>query len=262
MRTSSNISEILAVQKDEFERNIHYKQGWAIAVKVFYDYKREKLFNNTTPDSITQTVPEEYHIAIIAYTLNEPLVYKFNNDTRKVCSGTDIDIYEWKSYFKLLQLAIQTLGSQEDRWNAKHRFLYSGAGPRYNVKEGQILTFQHFISTSATLIIAENLTNQTLFEFQGFFNGSAMTIRDHSYYEFEEETLFLPMQMFRVDSIHEGIYYTRYVLLKHTLPPPSNDQSATKLKSTLLQSSMSNSSVYATSFLISVFFSSMMLLVI
>lgn len=233
MRTSSNISEILAVQEKEFEINTHYKQGWTTAVKLFYDSKREKIFNNTTPDSITQTVPEEYHIAIIAYTLDKPsMYYEFNKDTREVCSGTDIDMYEWKSYFKLLQLAIQSLGSQEDRWSDKKRFVYRGEIHEYNLKEGQILAFQYFISTSVALITAEAFSRETLFEFQGLYNGTAMEIGTHSIFENEKETLFSPMQVFRVDSIHVGSYYTRYVLVKHTLTPSNNDETTTSTSTT------------------------------
>ncbi|ODM91150.1 NAD(P)(+)--arginine ADP-ribosyltransferase 2 [Orchesella cincta] len=218
MRTTSNITELLALQEEEFETNQDYKYGWARAVEIFNETKREKIFANTSPDSIVRKVPEEYHIAVVAYTLSA-LYSQFNRDTREVCSGTDIDQYTWKSYFKILQLAIETLG-REERWRDNNRFLYRGASIEYVLKEDQVIAFQHFISTSAALTTAENFAGKSLFEFEGFYNGTAMAVWDHSYYEHEKEVLFSPLQVFRVDSIHVGTHYTRYVLVKHETPAP------------------------------------------
>ncbi|CAL8069577.1 unnamed protein product [Orchesella dallaii] len=220
MRTTSNITELLALQEEEFQINQQYKLGWLRAAEIFNASKRDKIFGNTSADSIVRTVPEEYHIAVVGYTLNS-LYSEFNKDTREVCSGTDIDNYSWKSYFKLLQLAIETLGSQEERWRDSKRFLYRGASHEYVLNEDQVVAFQHFVSTSAALTTAENFAGKTLFEFEGYYNGTAMAVWDHSYYEFEREVLFSPLQVFRVDSIHVGSHYTRYVLVKHQETPTS-----------------------------------------
>lgn len=223
-RTSSNITEILALQQEEFKVNKAYEEGWNAAVAYFNDSKRAKIYNGTSRHSIVRKVPVEYHIALISYTLGEPAMYaEFNKDTREICSGNHIDNFKWKSYFKLLQLAVETLGSQEARWMDNRRFLYRGASKKFAVKEGQVLAFQHFISTSSALTSAENFAGASLFEFQGLYNGTAMAIWDHSYYEHEEEVLFSPLQVFQVDSIHIGNHYTRYVLVKHEMEKPCND---------------------------------------
>ncbi|CAL8069585.1 unnamed protein product [Orchesella dallaii] len=216
MKASSNITELLEIQQKEFEENLSYKYGWERAESSFNSYKRDELYNISSPDSIVRQVPEEYHIAIIAYTGS--MYSSFNKATREVCSGKDIDGYKWMSYFKLLQLAIESLGTQEEKWRDNQRFLYRGASPEYVLKEGQVIAFQHFVSTSVALRVAENFAEKSLFEFQGLYNGTAMAVWDHSYFVTEKEYLFSPLQTFRVDSIHVGKHYTRYVLVKNERP--------------------------------------------
>lgn len=80
---------------------------------------------------------------------------------------------------------------------------------------GQILAFQQFVSTSTSLKVAENFAEQTLFEMEGPFRGTTMSIRHHSYYEGEEEVIFSPLQVYRVDSKHVGKHYVRYVLMAY-----------------------------------------------
>ncbi|ODM91153.1 NAD(P)(+)--arginine ADP-ribosyltransferase 2 [Orchesella cincta] len=223
MRTSSNLTELLELQQEEFEINENYKNAWESAANNFNSTKREMLYNTSAPDSIVRQVPDEYHIAIIAYT--GWLFGQFNRETREVCSGLDIDRYMWKSYFKFLQLAIETLGTEEERWRDNRRFLYRGATRKYDLKEGQVIAFQHFVSTSVALTIAENFSGRkTVFEFQGLYNGTAMAVWDHSYFVSEKEYLFSPLQVFEVDSVHVGNFYTRYVLVKHELPAPCDKQ--------------------------------------
>ncbi|CAL8069593.1 unnamed protein product [Orchesella dallaii] len=233
-KISSNITEILTVQKEEFQQNELYENGWKVAVEKFYvEGIKERVFNNTSPDSIVHKVPVEYHIALVAFTLSSPPLHVgFNKDTRDICSGTDIGNYQWKSYFKLLHLAIETLGTQVDKWVDRNRFLYRGSNLAFHLEEGQILAFQQFSSSSVSLGVAEifaengNATNfRTIFEYQGFYNGTAVALWDHSDYPWEMEVLFTPIQAFQVDSVHVGIHYTRYVLIKHEEPsrPDYND---------------------------------------
>lgn len=226
MRVTSNITEILALQWEEFEINVHYKVGWDAALKMFNNGQKDLIFSNTSSDSIARRVHEAYHIALIAYTLdgNHSLYAQFNRDTLAVCSGPDIDSYPWKSYFKLLQIAIETLGTKEARWTYNKRFLYRGAKQDFVLKENQTLAFQHFVSTSATLLSAEYFAGKTLFEFHGFYDGAAMAVWDHAYFPGEQEVLFSPLQAFRVDSIHVGRHYTRYVLVKHEISVPCDDK--------------------------------------
>ncbi|ODM91152.1 NAD(P)(+)--arginine ADP-ribosyltransferase 2 [Orchesella cincta] len=227
-KTSSNITEILAVQKEEFKENLLYETGWETAIDLFDEYIKPQIFNNTSPDSIVRQVPEEYHIALVAYTISSPPMYwGFNKDTREVCSGNDIGNYKWLSFFKILQLAVETLGTQVDKWVDRNRFLYRGSGIAFDLEEGQILAFQQFSSTSVSLKMAEffaeaetenNATSssyRTVFEYQGFYNGTAVALWDHSYYPGEQEVLFSPLQVFRVDSVHVGNHYRRYVLVHH-----------------------------------------------
>ncbi|CAL8069583.1 unnamed protein product [Orchesella dallaii] len=224
LRTSSNIRELLELQQKEFEENYSYKAGWERAALSFNSSKREELYNTSSPDSIVRQVPEEYHIAIIAYTGS--MYSSFNKATREVCSGKDIDGYKWISYFKLLQLAVETLGTQEEKWRDNQRFLYRGASPEYVLKEGQVIAFQHFVSTSVALKVAENFAGKSLFEFQGLYNGTAMAVWDHSFFVSEKEYLFSPLQTFQVDSIHVGKHYTRYVLVKNEQQVISNLQTS------------------------------------
>ncbi|CAL8069589.1 unnamed protein product [Orchesella dallaii] len=222
MRTSSNITELLELQQKEFEENLSYKYGWENAESYFNSTIRDELYNISSNDSIVRQVPEEYHIAIIAYTGSTYV--PFNQATREVCSGNDIDDYQWKSYFKLLQLAVETLGTQEEKWRDNRRFLYRGAKLEFILEEGQVIAFQHFVSTSVALRVAEGFAGESLFEFQGLYNGTAMAVWDHSYYVTEQEYLFSPLQTFRVDSIHVGRHYTRYVLVKNEQQVISNLQ--------------------------------------
>lgn len=50
---------------------------------------------------------------------------------------------------------------------------------------------------------------------EGPFYGTTMSIRHHSYFDHEEEVIFSPLQVYKVDSKHEGKYYTRYVLVAY-----------------------------------------------
>ncbi|CAL8069579.1 unnamed protein product [Orchesella dallaii] len=217
MRSSSNITELLELQQEEFEINLNYKYGWGNATEKFNSTLRERIYSILSNDSIVRQVPEEYHIAIIAYTGS--MYEQFNTDTKEVCSGKDIDGYKWKSFFKLLQLAIETLGTHEEKWRDSHKFIYRGVPIKFVLKEGQVIAFQQFVSATASLKEAQRSSSRkALFEFQGLYNGTAMSVWDHWNLTSKKEYLFSPLQTFRVDSIHFGYYYTRYVLVKHEMP--------------------------------------------
>jgi len=219
-KTTSNITELRLLQAKEFEKNEVYKTGWETAVGLFDDQKKKKIYKGFSTKSAVRTVPDEYHIALIAYTLAFPSVYSdFNKKTREVCSGKDVDAYDYQSYFKLLLLAIEYLGA-EMKFKSANRFLYRGVSSKFALEVGQVLAFQHFQSTSSSLMIAEDFAGKTLFEIQGKFD-TAVSIRDHSRFQHEDEILFSPFQVYEVQSKHEGKYYTRYVLIAHELPRSS-----------------------------------------
>lgn len=78
----------------------------------------------------------------------------------------------------------------------------------YIFQIGQILAFQQFVSTSTSLKVAEDFSEQTIFEMEGPFLGTTMSIRHHSYFPSEEEVIFSPFQVYKVDSKHIGTHYT------------------------------------------------------
>ncbi|CAL8069591.1 unnamed protein product [Orchesella dallaii] len=219
-QTTSNITQLLELQKKEFKVNKHYASGWNHSEFVFNSTKRDELYKIGGDDSIVQKVPEEYHIAIIAYT--DFISRQFNKDTREVCSGTDVENYKWKSYFKLLQLAIETLGTEVERWRDNSQTLYRGVSLGFELKEDQVVTFQHFISTSTSLEVAEEYANgSSVFEFHGIYDGMAMAVSDHSMNEYEKEYLLSPLQAFRVEKVEAGDKdnrtYSRYVMVQYEL---------------------------------------------
>lgn len=123
----------------EFELNEEYKEGWAAGAQLYNSSKRWDLFENVTQNSTTLLVPEEYHIALIAYTLQTPtaMYADFNKKTREVCSGKDVGDFHYKTYFKLLLLAIQALG-KETKFKSADRFLYRGVGSFFKLEVKQM----------------------------------------------------------------------------------------------------------------------------
>jgi len=112
--TSSNLTELLEIQQEEFSSNSIYQSGWERATEIFNSstrYQLEQKYGNDS--SIILDVPEEYHIALIAYTMQWPALYSdFNEQTRVLCSHQDIVSFKYKSYFKILELAIESLGTK------------------------------------------------------------------------------------------------------------------------------------------------------
>lgn len=119
-QTTSNMTELRVLQQFEFNTNLtYYREGWEHATRMYNESKKSQIFAAFANSSVILNAPEEYHIALIAYS--GPYIYSdFNDKTRALCSGLDIDNYEYKSFFKLLELAIEHLGPEIERLTSNY----------------------------------------------------------------------------------------------------------------------------------------------
>lgn len=109
-QTSSNITQLLKLQEEEMKANTHYKEGWEYAKDVYKESKKDEIRQMYGKYPTIVQAPDSLHIALIAYSGS--MYYDFNSRTREICSGMDIDGYQYKSFFKLLYLATETLGPE------------------------------------------------------------------------------------------------------------------------------------------------------
>jgi hypothetical protein len=196
----SDIVNLRILLKNELESNPIYEQTWGNATEMFQQRKADLVHPGF------ELIPDEYHIALIAYTMSDtpanmtPLYSDFNKKTRDLCRETENKNYPYKSLFKLLSLAIESL-SKDPQFQMDKPAYYRGASFQFALTEGQVIAFQSFTSTSIDMGKAiEYSRNVTFFEFQGPIPHS-IYVKHHSKFPEEEEVLVSPFVTYKVDKI-------------------------------------------------------------
>ena len=177
--------------KAELAANSEYDQAWRAARKK-YDCNSAKY---------SKQVPEECHLALICYTLEQPPLYKdFNRRCRNLTPATWED-FPYKSLWYLLTRALPKIAGQP---KDPGRY-YRGVGVHFSVdfsqfEKGNLIMFKSFTSTSVSKKVALDFigeTGGTLIEFQNK-PLAGKGIKLHSAFSYEEEVLLWPWSSYQV----------------------------------------------------------------
>jgi len=214
----SDITALRAILDNELNTTPRYKTAWNEA-KIIFQQRRSNLVNPGF-----EWIPEEYHIALIAYTLSQTPAWPdtafysdFNKQTRELCltklnCAQQMADYPFKSAFKLISLAIDAL-SFDPKFQVVKPQYFRGASFPFALCEGQEIEFQSFTSTSINKLKAEEYSkNVTFFEFHGPPMPKSIYLKYHSGFPEEEEVLVSPLTTFVVDKIDFSNAYVKYVL--------------------------------------------------
>jgi len=213
--TPDGLPELKSLQQKEFSKSPKYNRAWNEAIKIYNTNN-----NPSFPSIYNSSQPVEYHIALIAYTLNEPNFYvDFNSATRNLESASDFDFYPFKSFFKLLLLATINVSGKPTTIPSGQK-LYRGVTGRIdNAEVGNTVVFQHFVSTSRIEGVTDTFFQKPsngakiLFVLENIQSDKMYTCLDeHSPYD-EQEVLVCPYENYLIEKI-EVKNKKRYIYLK------------------------------------------------
>lgn len=191
----NELPKILEVQKKEFAEKTNYKKAWDAAVKILEKKRKSgalKKDNN----------PDEYHIALIAYTLESPNLYgDFNKQTRTLYTKFAIEKYPYKSFFKLLMLAVDNVKGKPETIK-DGTLLYRGCkGQVKDAAIGKYILFQHYVSTSLKSSTAEAFGADVVFIISTVAKAKHIGLEAHSMMLDEQEVLFWPFEDYLITDI-------------------------------------------------------------
>lgn len=212
----ADISELRRLQQEEFSKNNLYKQGWDIAMKELCEKRK-----NLNLKSVQQMhYPDEYHIALICYTLEKPDVYgEFNRQTRNVKEREDLDRYHYKTFFIFLLKSIKEMRGCPTQ---PPHMLYRGCSVKFsNATPGQYIIFQQYTSTSSSETVAVEFAGEgTLFEIHGCVRN-VVGMDHHTVFPKENEFVIWPFEVFEIQRVITELNITRIILQALSSPRSS-----------------------------------------
>ncbi|XP_053564771.1 ecto-ADP-ribosyltransferase 3-like isoform X2 [Bombina bombina] len=163
--------------------NEQFLAAWDTAADEWSDIKEDI----NLPDDFS----DEYGIAIIVYTMEEPVqIYRQFNGNLSI-AGKSRDFYMKNFHFKALHFyltrALQKLAPECKEFYRTYR----GTSLLYN-EVSQVLRFGHFASSSSNKTIAEGFGTHTVFE---ILTCLGVYIEEFSFYE-EQEMLIPVTELF------------------------------------------------------------------
>ncbi|KAG4071692.1 hypothetical protein HA402_011846 [Bradysia odoriphaga] len=189
-----DLHKLLEVQKKEFAEKTNYKTAWDAAVKILgAKRKTGQLKKDHNPD--------EYHIALIAYTLETPNLYSdFNMQTRTLYTKFGIEKYPYKSFFKFLMLAVEHVKGKPETIK-DGTLLYRGCkGQVKDAAVGKYILFQHYVSTSLKSSTATAFGADVEFVISTVAKAKHIGLEAHSTLN-EQEVLFWPFEDYLITDI-------------------------------------------------------------
>ncbi|KAG4078919.1 hypothetical protein HA402_005579 [Bradysia odoriphaga] len=196
---TKNIDEIRGLQHNEFAKKTSYRKAWETATHLY----QQKLKSGKLK---ADGNPEEYHIALIAYTLASPKLYQeFNLATRSLLHEHDFNAYPFKTLFSLLNLAVQHVKGEPETLTSSAKVYRGCQGELSNAKKGQHVIFQHFLSTSAKEDIAQAFGSNVVFVISGGSKSKYVRMDAHSaMIKNEHEVLFSPLELYEITSVKKS----------------------------------------------------------
>ncbi|NXS66142.1 NARE ribosyltransferase, partial [Pandion haliaetus] len=178
------------LNRTEFANNSVYAKAWTLAATEWWS-RRGRI------PQLPALRPEQ-GVALLAYTLSEPLHLVFNTAVRE--AGRSRDEYLGAFHFKVLHFllseALRTLRDAQPR--RCHRVYRGVRNIRFTARHHQRVRFGHFTSTS--------LRNESTLPFgqDTFFSVDTcygVPIRNFSFFPTEEEVLIPPFEIFEVTNV-------------------------------------------------------------
>jgi len=190
-----------------------YAHTWNKAKKQFDSKKAANIFQPYFYNKFGKAFPaDDFHIAIIAYTMEAPLYHEFNEKARDLTEDTFPD-FPFKSLWYLLGFAVPQLENDklEDTvklYRGMKDFQYPEKDLKQAIKAGvPIVLGSSFLSTSKIKECAMAFTSQggqstkkCLITFHGKPNYGN-NIKHHSAFAYEEEVLLCPWSQWIVSDV-------------------------------------------------------------
>jgi len=196
----SDIASLEEILKAELAGSEAYQAAWAEGTRIFEE-RRETLVDPEDKD-----IPDEYHIALIAYTCHDtpadwPFYSQFNGATRDLRTEADVSRYPYKSFFQFLYLGIIRLNPKPKFQPPIETELYRGLSIRQEFDLYSWITFQQFTSLTRSREVAETYAEgMTLFVFEPVtLTSTGINMHLHSKFPGEEEILVTPTQVYQVN---------------------------------------------------------------
>ncbi|XP_039390248.1 NAD(P)(+)--arginine ADP-ribosyltransferase 2-like [Mauremys reevesii] len=165
--------------------------------KIFYlawDKAKKEWMRKTNTYTFPNTMKAFCSVAVVAYTLNNPPLYRdFNAATRTGWMGPSAYArYPFKALHFLLTQAPKEI------WGRKPTCatVYRGTNEKFDVKD--LFRFGQFTSTSTSSKKAGNFGHRTFFV---LVSCTGYGVQGLSYFPYEQEVLVPPSEMFRVTRI-------------------------------------------------------------
>ncbi|XP_038260727.1 NAD(P)(+)--arginine ADP-ribosyltransferase 2-like [Dermochelys coriacea] len=175
-----------SLMKKELTENKNFDLAWNKAKKEWMRKTNTYIFPNTMKAFCS--------VAVVAYTLNNPPLYKdFNTATRTGWTGSHAYL---SCPFKALHFLL-TQASKEI-WGIKPSCatIYRGTNVMFSISH--LFHFGQFSSTSKSSKVASGFSQKTFFV---LFYCTGYGLRDLSHYPGEQEVLVPPSEMFQVTKV-------------------------------------------------------------
>lgn len=165
-----------------------YKETWEDALEVWWERKGSK--------SLPQNITEFAEVAILTYANEAPSIYtEFNTATRSAGKGPkEYEAYPFKSLHFLLTWAAKAFRSTDPKCIS----VYRGTTVQFSIKK--MFRFGQFTSTSEKKDVASKFGKVTFFKVS---TCKGYSIREMSMFNYEEEVLIPPYELFQVTSIED-----------------------------------------------------------
>ncbi|NXT82056.1 NARE ribosyltransferase, partial [Zapornia atra] len=184
--------ELKELNRTEFYTNKMYAEAW---IKANAKWQSRK--------SQSSVLKREQAIALMAYTVDRPLLYKeFNAAVRE--AGRSPEEYLLNFHFKVLHfLLTEALRALWDAQSRRCHNVYRGVGGIiFTAQRGQSVRFGQFASSSQDKKRAKKFGTDTFFSVKTCYG---VPIRKFSFFNKEKEVLIPPFEIFEVISVtHEG----------------------------------------------------------
>lgn len=181
----SNLKSLL---KMELAASQTYKDTWEHALEMWQKKKDSK--------SLPKNITEFAEVAILTYASEKPEIYtEFNTATRTAGKGPkEYEAYPFKSLHFLLTWAAKAFQSVQPKCVS----VYRGTDVKFSVKKR--FRFGQFTSTSEKKKVARMFGKVTFFE---VLTCKGFSISERSMFEYEEEVLIPPHELFQVTSVND-----------------------------------------------------------
>ncbi|XP_055487643.1 ecto-ADP-ribosyltransferase 5-like [Leucoraja erinacea] len=193
MFTQSEASDQLAIEylQEEKSRTPAFAEAWGVAEVFMRNNKRIQV-----PDGLR----EQHVLAILAYTSNTNLYWKFNYALQSYQANDTVyaEKFNFKSFHYLLSVARDRLRSTS---GPAARTTYRGIKNRSKAQEGCNMRFGQFTSSSRDMQTARDFGTATVFNITSL---KGVYIASYSLFQKQREVLIPPDEVFKVARYFSG----------------------------------------------------------